>query len=93
MIYDRDFLRLDEKELTVREAEVLDILLENKGRPLTRVKLADKYFEKYCLEDINKDCITETNIGVVICKINKKFNIIKSKYKVGYYIDEDIKIC
>jgi DNA-binding response OmpR family regulator len=92
MIYDRDFLRLDGKELTVREVEVLDILLENRGKPLTRVKLADKYFEKYCIEDINKDCITENNIAVLIYRINKKLHIIQSKYKVGYYIDENIEI-
>jgi DNA-binding response OmpR family regulator len=92
VIYDRKFLRLDGKELTVREAEILEILLENRGKPLTRVELADKYFEKYCIEDINKECITENNVAVLICRINKKINIIQSKYKVGYYIEEEIEI-
>lgn len=92
MVYDRKFLRLDGKELTVREAEIFEILLENRGKPLTRVELADKYFEKYCIEDIKKDCITESNIGAILCRLNKKINIIQSKYSVGYYIDEEIKI-
>lgn len=92
MVYDRKFLRLDGEELTVREAEIFEILLENRGKPLTRVKLADKYFEKYCIEDVSKECITENNVAVLICRINKKTNVIKSKRSVGYYIDEKIKI-
>lgn len=87
MEYDKYMKEIDGISLRVREAEILEILIANKGKPLKTIEISDKHFKKY-----HQNKLTPVNVRNLIFHINSKIYLIKSKVKIGYYIDEEIKI-
>lgn len=74
-------------DLTGKEFELLEFLMKNKGRVLSRVEIAEKVW------DITFDTgtnVVDVYISILRKKIDRDFEhkLIRTKVGLGYYIDE-----
>jgi DNA-binding response OmpR family regulator len=80
--------RMDKKiDLTGKEFELLEFLMKNKGRVLSRVEIAEKVW------DITFDTgtnVVDVYISILRKKIDRDFEekLIHTKIGLGYFIDE-----
>lgn len=87
MEYNEYMKEIDGVSLTPREAAVLEILIASIGKPLKTREIADIHFKKYHENKLSPD-----HVRVIIFNINQKIYLIKNKVRIGYYIDEEVKI-
>ena len=70
-------------DLAMNEWKIIELLIKMDREPIKATEMAD----------IIKCGTSKRSIRVSICRINKKTNgLIKNRVKVGYYIDEEIKL-
>lgn len=53
MEYNQYMKEIDGVSLNPREAEIFEILIANKRKPLKTIEISDKHFEKYHQKKIN----------------------------------------
>lgn len=91
MNYDFNMKKVDNSiELTRLEWEILEELINAKGRPLSAREICDTIYEKYCVTGINSQDTTENAIRVHISRLKKKIKgkiKIKNRTMLGYYIE------
>ena len=85
---DRHIVTIDDKriDLTKKEFEILDLLLEHKGKYITREEILNIVWS-------NDVVVTERNVDVNITRLRKKIgkygNLIKGKSGFGYCFDDE----
>ena len=75
-------------DLTKNENRILSLLMENKGKIVSREKLMDALWESDCYIDDNTLTV---NVGRLRKKLeeNGLKDFIQTKFGAGYYIEEE----
>jgi two-component system, OmpR family, copper resistance phosphate regulon response regulator CusR len=87
-LYKKSATRQDKSiDLTGKEFELLEFLMKNMGRVLSRVEIAEKVWEITFDTGTN---VVDVYISILRKKIDKDFEekLIHTKVGLGYYIDE-----